>query len=220
MVGIAVFCSSLSICFFCLYLVLLLFANSLVWDKWENLKNNYTDNQKTMLVDISGEMMQIPFTSAKYKNYEEILSFMYSGAPNDDVIDQEEAEILTNLLTENISNQSQWGKYLDVIMQYGRSDNMDNIAKSVYRTNLSDEYKSDGYILAKAISQVNDANDNESEKLISAYEVVTQYANNPTYKTVVSKLANKLMTSNRIDTIATGLNTERESIRDVLIPLT
>jgi hypothetical protein len=40
------------------------------------------------------------------------------------------------------------------------------------------------------------------------------------YKTAVSKLANKLMTGDKIDTIATGLNTDRETIRNVLIPLT
>ncbi len=220
MVGAAGLCASLSICFLCLYIVLLLFANTLAWDKWEILKKTYTDNQKTMLVDISEEMMQTPFTNTKYENYEEILSFMYSGATNDDVVDEEEAEILTSLLTKNITDQSQWGKYLDVIMQYGRSDNMDNIAKSIYRTNLSSEFKSDGYTLAKAIAQVNDADDSEAEKLIPAYETVTQYADNPVYKTAVHKLASKLMTGNKIDTIATGLNTDRESIRNVLIPLT
>ena len=220
MVGVAGFCASLSICFLCLYIVLLLFANTLAWDKWEILKTNYTDNQKAMLIDISEEMMETPFTNTKFANYEEILSFMYSGAPNDDVIDEEEAELLTNLLTENITDQSQWGRYLDVIMQYGRSDNMDNIAKSIYRMNLSANFQSDGYDLAKAIAQVNDADDSESEKLIPAYETVIKYANNPKYKIAVYKLANKLMTGNKIDTIATGLNTDRESIRDVLIPLT
>lgn len=220
MVGVAGFCASLSICFLCLYIVLLLFANTLAWDKWEILKRNYTDNQKDTLVDIAEEMVQSPFAKTQYENYEEILSFMHSGAPNDDVVDEEEAEILTNLLTENIADQSQWVQYLDEIMQYGRSDNMDNISKSVYRTNLSVEFKSDGYTLAKAIAQVNDADDSESEKLIPAYETVKKYANNPKFKTAVYKLANKLMMGSKIDTIATGLNTDRESIRKVLIPLT
>lgn len=219
MVGIAGFCSAFTICFFCMYIILLLFSNSLAWDKWKNLKNDYTDNQKTMLRDISEEMMQVPWSNTKYSNYEEILSFMYNGAPNDDVIDQEEAEILTNLLGEHIPDQSQWGKYLDVIMQYAKSDNMDSIAKSIYRMNLPDGFESDGYELAKAISQVNDADDSESERLVPAYETVLKYADNSTYKVSVSKLANKLMTGSKIDTIATELNTDRATIRDTLMPL-
>lgn len=220
MIGVAGFCSALTICFLCMYIILLLFSNSLAWDKWNILKGNYTDNQKAMLIDISEEMMEVPWLGAKYDNFEEILSFMYNGDQNDDVIDQEEAEILANLLSEHILDQSQWGKHLDIIMQYAKSDNMDSIAKSIYRMNLSDEFESDGYILAKAISQVNDADDEDSEKLIPAYETILKYANDPAYKTSVTKLANKLMTGKKIDTIASELNTERESIRDVLIPLT
>ena len=105
-------------------------------------------------------------------------------------------------------------------MKNAKSDNMDSIAKSVYIMNLPVMYQSNGYELAKAISQVNDADDIEAEKLIPAYQTVLKYADNTDYKTTVSRLASKLMTGKKIDTIADGLDTEREAIRDVLIPLT
>ena len=220
MVGISGFCSSLMLAFLFLVILLLIFANPLAWDKWNNLTDNYTDNQKVMLRSVADEMMQIPGNKTKYKNFEEILSFMHSGTPNDDVIDQEEAEIIVNLMSEHLTDQSKWGEYLDVIMRYAKSDNMDSICKSVYRMNLSEDYQSAGYELAKAIAQVNDADDTEAEKLIPAYETVLKYSDDFEYHTAVAKLAAKLMTGKKIDTISQNLETDRESIRNTLIPLT
>lgn len=220
MIGISGFCSALTICFFILFGILTVFSNSLAWDKWNNLKKNYTDNQKPMLRDISQEMLQVPFVNNRYGNFEEILKFMYSGAPNDDVIDRDEAEILTNLMVKYIPDESSWVKYLDTIIKNAKSDNLDNIAEDVYRVNLSEEFQSDGYELAKAISQVNNADDTEADKLLPAYNTVLKYKDNSEYKTAVSKLAAKLMTGKKIDTIAAKLDTDRESVRNVLKPLT
>ena len=197
MIGVSGFCSAMTSCFLFLVILLMLFSNTIAWDKWENLKLNYTDNQKSILRNISDEMMQIPGKSRKYDNFDEIIAFMHSGKPNDDVIDQEEAEILTNLIKKHISDQSKWGGYLDIIMKNAKSDNMDSIAKSVYIMNLPAMYQSNGYELAKAISQVNDADDIEAEKLIPAYQTVLKYADNTDYKTTVSRLASKLMTGKK-----------------------
>lgn len=216
MVGVAGFCCAFTICFLCMYIILLIFSNSFAWDKWNSLKSNYTDNQKELLVSISDEMMQSPFTDTKYENLDEILSFMHNGEPNDDVVDQEEADIITDLLNKYITDEAKTGAYLDVVMQNAKSDNMDEIAKSVYRVNLSDDYASIGYELAKAIAQVNDADDSDSEKLVPAYQTLLKYANNSDYNTAIVKLANKLTTGKKVDTIASNLNTERETIRNEL----
>ena len=164
-------------------------------------------------------MMEVWGTKTKLKNYEDILEFMYSGTPNDSVIDSEETEILTSLLKDNVSDSSVWGGYLDVIMQHAKSDNMDDISKSVYRLNLPEQYESGGYELAKAIAQVNDADDGDAEKLCAAYETLLKYADNSEYNVAVSKLAIKLMSGRKTDTIASENGTDRETIQNVLAPL-
>ncbi|MGN0470861.1 MAG: hypothetical protein ACI4GV_08105 [Acutalibacteraceae bacterium] len=216
MIGVSGFCSSLTICFLVLFLMITFFSNSIAWDKWNNLKDNYTDNQKITLRNVSQEMLKVPFENNKLGNFEEVLNFMYGGSPNDDVIDADEAEILTDLITEYIPDESKRGEYIDSIMTHPKSDNLDSISKSVYKVNLSENVISVGYELAKAISQVNDADDNEGEKLIPAYKALCQYKNIPNYKTAISKLAAKLMTGKKIDTIASEMNLDREDVRSTL----
>lgn len=145
---------------------------------------------------------------------------MYSGTPNDSVIDIEEAELLTSLVRDSIYDKSLWGKYIDDIIKHSKSDNMDQIAKNVYRMNLPEEYYSDGYMLAKALAQASDSDDSDADKLVQAYHVILQYADKSDYKTIVSKLAIKLMSGKKIDTIAMELELDRETIRDELALLT
>lgn len=220
MIGISGFCSSLTICFFVLFLILIFSSNSLSWDKWNNLKSLYTDNQKPMLSDIADEMLSVPFPENRYENLDEIINFMYSGEPNDDVIDQDEAEIIAELLNNHVQEQSRWGKYIDIIMQNPKTDNIDGIAKSIYLLNLSDEFECNGYELASAIAQVNDSDDTEVDKLAPAYKVFIKYKNRSEYKTSVSKLAAKLMTGKKVDNLAAHLNRNREDIRSELNSLT
>ena len=144
------------------------------------------------------------------------MHFTYGGSSNDNVIDQDEAEILADLLIRYMKDRSKWGSYLDEIIQHSKSDNLDSISKSIYRTNLSDSYESAGYSLAKAIAQVNDSDDNESDKLVPAYQTLMKYKDNANYSTAVSKLAAKLTTGRKIDTIADHLGVSRESIRQIL----
>lgn len=216
MIGIAGFCSAAMICFVFIFILLQIFANTFAWDKWNKLKNSYTDNQIAMLVDISDEMMKVPFEKTKEENLNEIIHFMYNGSPNDDVIDQEEAAIVTGILQSRLPNQKLWGSYLDTIIKNARSDNMDAIAKSVYRVNLQDEKSSKGYLLAKAISQVNDSDDDDTDILVSAYETVVEISKDNDYQQATSKLANKLTTGKKVDTIAAGLQTNRGDIREKL----
>lgn len=216
MVGVSGFCSSLTICFFVLFLIMTFFSNSLSWDKWNNLKSGYTDNQKPMMRDISNEMLSVPFQHNRYENLDEIIRFMYSGDPNDNVIDQDEAEIIAGLLSNHVPDQSRWGEYINIIMQNPKTDNIDGIAKSIYRLNLSYEYDCDGYELATAIAQVNDADDMELDKLIPAYNTAIKYQSQSEYKDSVSKLAAKLMTGKKVDNIASNLNKNREDIRNEL----
>ncbi len=220
MVGVSGFCSSLTICFFVLFLIMTFFSNRLSWDKWNNLKSGYTDNQKPMMRDISNEMLSVPFQHDRYENLDEIIRFMYSGDPNDNVIDQDEAEIITGLLSNHVPDQSRWSEYIDIIMQNPKTDNIDGIAKSIYRLNLSDGYDCDGYELATAIVQVNDADDMELDKLIPAYNTAMKYKNLSEYKDSVSKLAAKLMTGKKVDNIASNLGKNREDIRNELKELT
>lgn len=215
-IGIAGFCAAIMLCFLVLFVLLEIFANIFAWDKWHNLTDSYTNNQVSMLVDISEEMMKVPSENTRRDNLNEIVRFMHGGNPNDDVIDQDEAAVVTELLKKYFRHQEIWGSYLDTVMEYARSDNMDAIAKSVYRTNLGDEQSSDGYMLAKAIAQVNDADDNDTEVLVSAYETLDRFSDNPKYRNVTAKLANKLTTGKKVDTIAAGLNTDRKTIRDKL----
>lgn len=219
MLGISGFCAAFSACFLVLWFLLFIFANPLARSRWNTLKEDYTDNQNEMLRTVAEDMMEVWGTKTKLKNYEDILEFMYSGTPNDSVIDSEETEILTSLLKDNVSDSSVWGGYLDVIMQHAKSDNMDDISKSVYRLNLPEQYESGGYELAKAIAQVNDADDSDAEKLCAAYETLLKYADNSEYNVAVSKLAIKLMSGRKIDTIASENGTDRETIQNVLAPL-
>ncbi len=216
MIGVAGFCGAAMACFLVLFILLEVFANVFAWDKWGRLTNSYTENQIAMLIDISEEMMKVPLEKNRQENLNEIVRFMHGGAPNDDVIDQEEASLVTGLLQKHFRNQSTWGPYLDEVMQYARSDNMDAVAKSVYRINLKDEQSSEGYRLAKAIAQVNDADDGDAEVLISAYRTATEMAGKPQYQRAVSKLAGKLLTGKKVDTIAAGLQTNRSDIREQL----
>ncbi len=216
MIGVAGFCGAAMACFLVLFILLEVFANVFAWDKWGRLTNSYTENQIAMLIDISEEMMKVPLEKTRQENLNEIVRFMHGGAPNDDVIDQEEASLVTGLLQKHFRNQSTWGPYLDEVMQYARSDNMDAVAKSVYRINLKDEQSSEGYRLAKAIAQVNDADDGDAEVLISAYRTATEMAGKPQYQRAVSKLAGKLLTGKKVDTIAAGLQTNRSDIREQL----
>lgn len=123
------------------------------------------------------------------------------------------------MISHYISDSSVWGGYLDVIMQHAKSDNLDAISKNVYRLNLSETYESDGYELAKAIAQVNDADDSDAEKLCAAYETLLKYADSSEYNVAVSKLAIKLMSGRKTDTIASENGTDRESIQNILAPL-
>ena len=216
MIGISGFSSAIAGCFLILFLIMIMFSNTLAWDKWNSFKNNYTDNQKAKMSLVAEEMLKVPFEGDKIKNYEEILHFTYGGSPNDNVIDQDEAEILADLLIRYMKDRSKWGSYLDEIIQHSKSDNLDSISKSIYRTNLSDSYESAGYSLAKAIAQVNDSDDNESDKLVPAYQTLMKYKDNANYSTAVSKLAAKLTTGRKIDTIADHLGVSRESIRQIL----
>ena len=204
------------LCFLVLFGLLEVFANTFAWDKWHNLVDGYTNNQVSMLVDISEEMMKVPSENKRKDNLDEIVRFMHSGAPNDDVIDQDEASIVTDLLKKYFRHQENWGPYLDTVMEYARSDNLDAIAKSVYRINLENEQSSDGYVLAKAIAQVNDADDGDSDVLVSSYKTLEKLSNDPKYSAATAKLANKLTTGKKVDTIAAGLNTNRKTIRDNL----
>lgn len=220
MVGISGFCSSFVICFLTLYLIVTFFSNSLSWDKWNNLKAGYTDNQKPIMRDISNEMLSVPFENNRYENLDEVVGFMYGGSPNDDVIDQDEAEIIAGLLSGHVPDQSRWSEYIDIIMQNPKTDNIDGITKSIYRLNLSDEYTSGGYELASAIAQVNDADDNEIDKLVPAYNLALKYQNSSEYKAAVSKLAAKLMTGKKVDYIASNINEAREDVRSKLQSMT
>lgn len=221
MLGISGFCAAFAVCFLGLWIILMLFANPLARDRWNTLIKNYTDNQKnTTLTTVAEDMMDVPGKKARQKNFEDILQFMYSGPPNDYVIDIDETELLINLLRDNISDQAQWAEYLDTIIQHGKSDNLDEIAKKVYRMNLSEQNESDGYLLAKALTQVNDADDGDADKLKFAYDILIIYSEDEKYKTIISKLAIKLMSGRKIETIASELMIDRETIRDALAPLT
>lgn len=219
MFGISGFCAAAAVCFLAGWLVLLIVSNLLAQNRWEKLKRGYSENKKrTELVTVAEDMMDV-WEIYKQENFEKILGFMYGGSPNDKVIDNDETELLTALLKEHISDQSEWVKYLDTIIQYGKSNNMEEIAEKVYEMNLADEYESGGYILAKALTEVDKADDEATEKLKDAFNVVQTYSDEDKYKTIVSKLAIKLMSGRKTDTIAEALGTERETIQDILAPL-
>ena len=78
----------------------------------------------------------------------------------------------------------------------------------------------DGYILAKALTQVNDADDSDTEILSSAYNVLLEYSEKEEYRKIVAKIAIKLMSGRKTDTVASSLGVERETVQNLLAPLT
>lgn len=221
MLGISGFCTAFAGCFAVLWLLLVIFANPLARLRWSNLKETYTDNQKnTTLTQVAEDLTSVPFTSDREKNFKEIIEFMHSGLTNDSVIDNDETILLTSLMRKNIPNEDKWGDYINSIIIYAKSDNLDEIAKNVYNTNLTKDISCDGYELAKALTKVNNADDADAEILVSAYELLLKYSNNPDYKTIVSKLAIKLMSGRKIDTISSQMKLNREDIQSKLAPLT
>ena len=221
MLGVSGFCTAFAGCFAVLWLLLVVFANPLARLRWSNLKQTYTDNQKnTTLTQVAEDLTSVPFTSNREKNFKEIIEFMHGGSPNDSVIDNDETVLLTSLMRKNITNEAKWADYIDSIIIYAKSDNLDEIAKNVYNTNPSKDISSDGYELAKALTKVNNADDADADVLVSAYDLLLSYSKNSDYKTIVSKLAIKLMSGRKIDTIASQKGVNRESIQNVLAPLT
>lgn len=221
MIGISGFCAAFGNCFLILTFILALLANPMAKDRWNQLKKNYTDNQKrTTFSAVAEDMMKVPLEKSRKNNLHDILDFTYGGKPNDYVVDSDEADIIVSLMKKYISNQNSWTSYIDSIIQNGKSDNMDEIAKTIYRLNLSSEYSSDGYILSKTLTQVNDADDSDTDTLQEAYKTLMEYSDDKSYRKIVSKIAIKLMSGQKIDTIANSENTNRESIQNELAPLT
>ena len=223
MIGISGFCAAFSACSLVLWLLLMIFANALATDRWNILTENYTDNQKnTVLVRVAEDMLDIPGKTKREQNFEKILEFMYRGKNNDKFIDSDETKILVSLMKQYIG-QSEWGQYLDTIIMNSKSDNLDEIAKSVYSMNLPESSESDGYTLAKVLSQINNSDDNNTEVLTNAYNTLMEYYDNgkdKDYSVIMTKIAIKLMTGSKIDTIASELETDRKSLQDSLVPHT
>lgn len=221
MLAVSGFCAAFASCFLGLWLILMLLANPLAKDRWKTMKKNYTDNQKkTALTRAANDLMKVPGKKTKLKNFDDIIEFVHGGSPNDTVIDIDETELLTSLMKEYISDKSEWGDYIDTIIQNGKSDNMDDIAKNIYLLNLPTDNKSSGYDLAKALTQVNEAADNDTDKLKSAYDVLLENCNDIKYSTISSKLAMKLMSGEKTDTLAEAEGTDRETIQNTLVPIT
>lgn len=221
MLGVSGFCAAFAGYAMLLWLLMIILANPLARDRWNTLKKNYTDNQKrTSFTAVAEDMMEVPFKKNKKKNFEDILEFTYSDKPNDRVIDSDEADILSSLMRAHISDQTDWGSYIDTIIQNAKNDNMDDVAKIVYRLDLSSKYESKGYDLAKALTKVNDADDSDSETLIAAYDVLGKYSGDNSYRKIIAKLAIKLMSGSKTDTIASALDLDRETVQNELLPLT
>ena len=220
MLGISGFCAAFGSCFLALWFILFILANPLARDRWNTLKRSYTDNQTEMLRTVADDMLDVPSKNTKQRNFEDIMQFMYGGAPNDDVIDGVEAEILTALLKDKLKGSSKQTDYLNTIIQKAKSDNLDDIAEYVYQINVSDNDVCEGYELAQALTRVNNADDRDSSILIPAYETLLKYSDNKDYATIVSKLAIKLMSGRKVDTLANELDRNREDIQNELAPLT
>lgn len=220
MLGVSGFCAAFGSCFLALWFLLFILANPLARDRWNTLKKSYTDNQTEMLRTVASDMLEVPGKKAKQRNFEDILTFMYSGAPNDDVIDSAEAEILTSLLKSKLNSSTKQNDYLNTIIQKAKSDNLDDIAEYVYRMNISDSDDCEGYELAQALTRVNNADDRDSSILLPAYETLLKYSEDKEYSTIISKLAIKLMSGRKVDTLANELNKNREDIQNELAPLT
>lgn len=220
MLGVSGFCAAFGSCFLALWFILFILANPLARDRWNTLKRSYTDNQTEMLRIVADDMLDVPSKKAKQRNFEDIMQFMYGGAPNDDVIDGVEAEILTALLKDKLKGSSKQTDYLNTIIQKAKSDNLDDIAEYVYQMNISDSNVCEGYELAQALTRVDNADDRDSSILIPAYETLLKYSDNEDYATIVSKLAIKLMSGRKVDTLANELDRNREDIQNELAPLT
>ncbi len=221
MIGISGFCAAFGSCFLGLTLILTFLAAPMARDRWNQLRKNYTDNQKrTTFSAVAEDMMKVPWKKSRKSNLGDILNFTYGGKPNDSVIDSDEADIVASLMKQYISNQTDWTSYIDSIIQNSKNDNMDEIAKIIYRLNLSSEYDSVGYTLATVLTRVNDADDSDVEILTSAYETLIKHSDDESYRKIVSKIAIKLMSGQKIDTIANANNINREAIQNELAPLT
>jgi serine/threonine protein kinase len=220
MLGVSGFCAVFAACFFFLWFLLFILANPLARDRWDTLKQSYTDNQTAMLMTVADDMLDVPGKKTRQENFEDVLEFTYSGEPNDTVVDRTEAEILTTLLKERMQDSSTWGEYLDTIIIHAKSDHLDDIAELVYYVNLPDDAESVGYELSKALTQINNADDRDADALLSVYETLMEYADREEYATILSKLSIKLMSGRKIDTLAEALEKTREEIQDELTPIT
>lgn len=221
MLGVSGFCAAFAVYALILWILLNLLAGPLARDRWNTLKLNYTDNQKrTTFAAVAEDMMEVPLKSSRKRNYEDILEFTFGDVPNDCVIDSDEADILAELMREHLPEDKDRAYYINVIIQNAKNDNMDDVAKIVYRLNLPKEYKSAGYDLAKALTQVNNADDSDEKILVDAYYVLMEHSEEKEYRKIVSKIAIKLMSGGRTDTVAASLGIDRETLQDTLAPLT
>ncbi len=214
MINFSGFSLDLGIGFLSLVIIMILCANLLAKSRWNMLTAGYTSNQKNTLKTIASDMTSTIYPNANYKNFDTILDFMYNGETNDSVIDEDETEILTSLLKNNLPDTSRWGAYLDEIMQHCNTDELDGISEKVYMMNLSSEYESPGYQLAESIYQAKNTND--TTELCKAYETLKTYASNTAYQEITYSLAFKLMTSSKVDKIAEGTETTREEVQEIL----
>lgn len=214
MINFSGFSLDLGIGFLLLVIIMILCANLLAKSRWNMLTAGYTSNQKNTLKTIASDMTSTIYPNANYKNFDTILDFMYNGETNDSVIDEDETEILTSLLRNNLPDTSRWGAYLDEIMQHCNTDELDGISEKVYMMNLSSEYESPGYQLAESIYQAKNTND--TTELCKAYETLKIYASNTAYQEITYSLAFKLMTSSKVDKIAEGTETTREEVQEIL----
>lgn len=67
---------------------------------------------------------------------------------------------------------------------------------------------------------MNDADDSDTEILSSAYNVLLEYSEKEEYRKIVAKIAIKLMSGRKTDTVASSLGVERETVQNLLAPLT
>ena len=217
MVNFSLMFMNLGIGFLSFVLILIIFASPLAKSKWDILIDSYTNNQNNTLMTIADEMTGTIWKKSNYENFDTVLDFMYGGVPNDNVIDEDEAEILTSLLKTNISDSSRWADYINIIMQNCKTDELDNISEEIYMLNLPEKYESPGYSIAKAICYTNQADEIYDEnKLTNAYNILLKYTGYTEYSQILSSLAVKLMTGRKIDTIADAEGVDREIVQDNL----
>jgi len=97
-----------------------------------------------------------------------------------------------------------------------KKENLDDISENVYALNLSEDYQSDGYELAKAIYQTEHSRSGDEDILLDAYDILLKYQNNSDYKNAVSRLAGKLKVRKRVDTISSNRQITREELNKQL----